>query len=171
MGMVGSLLRVNLTELQNYIQDSRLLVEVLFPESDHLSESNHPNLLELDKMWGGVCFLFTKHSFSDADDILPPLSWIFLSGKPIKELDFGCGPAFYLMPEQVIELNKILENISVEDLKQNFNSQVMMDEGVYPAIWDKDPKILEFLLEYAINLKSFYNEAAINQQAVITYLN
>jgi len=49
----------------------------------------------------------------------------------------------------------------------------MMDDHIYPFIWDRDPKeddVLSYLMEYYGALKTFIHQAAEKNMALIIYL-
>jgi len=164
MSMIGNLLRVKKSELDEYLQDSSLLEERIYQD-----DAEEPNLIDIDKAWEGIIFLLTGSNLAEAED---PLVAILFSGQLLdEEQDLGYGPAHYLTPEQVVELNDELAKFSVEDLKEKFNTEKMMELGVYPEIWDEGDQAFDYLSEYFLILQQFYSTAAANNEAVITYLS
>ncbi len=81
----------------------------------------------------------------------------------------GYGPASYINAEQVKLLNQALAPITTETLKQNFDGKKMLEQSIYPTVWD-DPESLDFLLECFEESKEFYKTAAQENMAVISFL-
>ncbi|MCD0488335.1 YfbM family protein [Pedobacter sp. MC2016-14] len=164
MSMIGYLLRVTPTELAEYLEESSLLEDRIYG-----TETEDANLVDLDKAWEGIIFLLTGQSLAEADH--PLLSTLF-SGQLIdEEQDLGYGPAHYLTPEQVVEINKEISKIEVADLKQKFDPDKMGELGIYPEIWDEGDEAFDYLAEYFVNLKQAYSLAAENGEAIVTYLS
>jgi hypothetical protein len=164
MSMIGNLLRVTKSELDEYLEDCSLLEERIYQD-----DAEEPNLVDIDKAWEGIIFLLTGSNLAEAED---PLVAILFSGQLLdEEQDLGYGPAHYLTPEQVVELNDELAKFRVEDLKEKFNTEKMMELGVYPEIWDEGDQAFDYLSEHFLILQQFYSTAAANNEAVITYLS
>lgn len=162
--MIANLLRVSKTELETYLNDSSLLEDVIYNE-----ESENENLVDLDKTWDGIIFLLTGQSFGNSNHKL--LSVLF-SGQLIdEEQDLGYGPAHYLTPEQVADLNAEISSISIADLKQKFNPQKMVEEEVYPEVWEEDDEVFDYLAEGFETLQKVYADATKNNEAIITFIN
>lgn len=87
-----------------------------------------------------------------------------------EEQDMGYGPAQYITPDQVKQLNKELDKITSEQLKQNYDGKKMTDQGVYPEIWEESDG-LEYLLDYFAEMKEFYKRAEARNMAVISFIN
>src|SRR6478609_11842389 len=100
MSMIGHLLRVTKPELDEYLKDSSLLESSIYDEE---TDEENPNLVDLDKSWDGILFLLTGQNVVNTDH---PLAKVLFSGQLIdEEQDLGYGPAHYLTPEQVKDLN------------------------------------------------------------------
>ncbi|GAB2982065.1 YfbM family protein [Mucilaginibacter puniceus] len=164
MSMIGNLLRVNQTELNEYLNDSSLLEGRIYNE-----EADDPSLVDIDKAWEGVIFLLTGQCLADADH---PLLAVLFSGQVIdNDQDLGYGPAHYLTPEQVVELNNQISQITVTDLKQRFEPVRMIELGIYPEIWDDSPETFEYLNEYFSIVQQVYKEASHKNQAIISFIS
>lgn len=132
MSMIGNLFRVTKSELEDYLNNSSLLEDRLYGENE---EPDYQNLDDIDKAWDGILFLLTGDGISN---IHHPLAKVLFSGQLIDEnQDLGYGPAHYLKPEQVIDLNNQISKITVNDLKLKFNPEKMTELGIYPKIWGK----------------------------------
>jgi len=165
MSMVGNLLRVSKTELEDYLNDSSLLEDNIYNEED----DENLNLINIDKAWDGIIFLLTGQNFMGAAS--HPLSKILFSSQQIdEEQDLGYGPAHYLTPEQVKELNEQISKISETELAAKYDAKKMAELEVYPGIWD-DTNALNYLSDYFKDVQKIYAEAAENNEAIITFLN
>jgi hypothetical protein len=164
MSMIANLLRVTKADLDAYLNDSSLLEESVYND-----EVENPNLVDLDKSWDGILFLLTGQNVANTEH---PLAKVLFSGQLIdEEQDLGYGPAHYLTPEQVVELNAQIANISIVDLKQKYDPKKMNEIEVYPSIWDEGDEAFDYLAQYFKDLQQVYADAAKNGEAVITFVN
>jgi hypothetical protein len=163
--MKGKLLRVPSSLLEEYMDDSSLLKERI------QAVNNDPALLELDKSWEGLFYLLTGFSIDKHQSAKPPLSWVILSHQIIdEEQDLGNGPAHYLTPSQVQLVSDALSSVSEEDLRLKYDSATMMQLAVYPQIWNEEDA-LPYLVDYFNKLKPFYEKAANQGEAIISYIH
>jgi hypothetical protein len=164
MSMIGNLLRVKNTELEEYLKDSSLLENRIYSD-----EVEDPNLLDIDKSWEGIVFLLTGQCLAEADH---PLVTVLFSGQLVDEnQDLGYGPAHYLRPNQVVDLNNQIATITTAELKQRYDAAKMTELGVYPEIWEEDDEAFNYLSGYFASVQQLYNEAARNQDAIITFVS
>jgi hypothetical protein len=99
------------------------------------------------------------------------MAWVVFGDKIVDEdLDMGYGPAQYITPDQVKQLNKELDKVTAEQLTQNYDGKKMTDHGVYPEIWEGTDG-LEYLLEYFAETKAFYQRAGEANKAVISFIS
>ena len=164
MSMIGNLLRVTKSELEDYLKDSSLLENKIYDD-----ETENENLVDIDKSWDGIIFLLTGQSFATAENNLVR---ILFSGQLIdEEQDLGYGPAHYLTPEQVAELNNEISTITIADLKQKFNPKKMNELEVYPTIWDEGDDAFDYVADGFLTLQNVFAEATKNEEVIITFLN
>jgi hypothetical protein len=164
MSMIGNLLRVTESELEDYLKDSSLLEDKIYDD-----ETENENLVDIDKSWDGIIFLLTGQSLATAEH---KLVRVLFSGQLIDaEQDLGYGPAHFLTPEQVAELNNEISPITSADLRQKFNPEKMTELEVYPIIWDEGDDAFEYLAEGFLTLQNVFADATKNGQAIITFLN
>lgn len=164
MGMIGNLLRVKKSELEEYLKDSSLLEDKIYDE-----ETENENLVDIDKSWDGIIFLLTGQSFAAADHNLVR---VLFSGQIIdEEQDLGYGPAHYLTPEQVAELHNEISTITISDLKEKFNPKKMKELEVYPTIWDEGDDAFDYVADGFTTLQNIFADATKNGEAIITFLN
>ena len=168
MSMIANFLRVSSEELEAYRKDSSLLENRIY------NDEEDPNLVDIDKSWDGILFLLTGESintFQSRGANQLSLAGIFFSEQFIDEgQDLGYGPAHYLNPGQVKELNLKLAAISVEDLKKNYDPERMIELEVYPTIWENEDEI-NYLLEYFEIIQQMYSEAVKKNEGIIMFLN
>lgn len=161
--MTGYFLRLPTDELRTYLRNSTLLqerVDALYP--------GEPDVLVIDDMWEGLLYILTGAGIDDESD--DPLAKIIISKKIIDEdQDLGYGPATYVNPEEVIDLNRALLRIDRDDLEDRFDPDAMNDAGIYPEGWS-DGVMLDLLLDAFDNVKTFYAAAAANEDAIIAFV-
>jgi hypothetical protein len=162
--MIGHLLRVTNDELNAYLKNSSLLEERVYNDNG----AEDPKLVDIDKSWEGILFLLTGQSLESFDH---PLGKALFSGQDIDaEQDLGYGPAQYLTPEQVKEVNAALSPITEEELAKKYDAKRMTELELYPSVWEEEG-ILDYLLEYFKDVQATYATAAANNEAVITFVS
>ena len=165
--MIGNLLRVSQSELEEYLMNSKALEERVYPEE----YSEDPNLLDLDKAWESIYFLLTGCTSSDFEKAKPPLSLILFNGTLIDEnQDMGYGPATYASPTEVKEIATSLPDIVRENLRPKFESLKSQESELYPFNPESED-MFDYIFEYYSKMKEFYQLAAKNDQAVISFIN
>lgn len=169
MSMIGHLLRVSKTELEAYLNDSTLLEGKIYNNDSEDDENN--TLVDIDKSWDGILFLLTGNSLANSYE--HPLAKVLFSGQLIdEEQDLGYGPAHYLTPEQVVDLNNQISTLTEADLKKKYDPQKMTKQGVYPSVWQEgDDEEFGYLMDYFKMVQEVYSEAAKNGEAIITYVS
>ncbi|MEN2403109.1 YfbM family protein [Flavobacterium sp. MC2016-06] len=164
--MTGNLLRVKETQLEAYLQDSSILEQ-------NLSSEETPKEIEwlyIDKAWDGIIFLLTGKNMPDAYDY--DLAQVLFSDQIVDtDQDLGYGPAYYLRPEQVVDINNQISEISIEDLKEKYDPKKMAEIEVYPAIWSDETESFEYLSHYFIKIQKIYSDAVKNGEAIVTFLS
>jgi hypothetical protein len=163
MSMIFNILRVSEAELEAYLKDSSLLEQRL----DAMEEGNE-NLVDIDQSWEGVLFLLTGQNLEQLDH---PLGKALFSNQQIdQQQDLGYGPAQYLTPDQVKDLNEKFSAITVEDFRKGFDSEKMSEAGIHPNIWSEE-YALDYVSEYFESVQEAFALAAKNNEAIITFLN
>ena len=167
MGMIGNYLRVSRSELEEYLNDSSKLEDRVYNEESQ----NDKNLIDVDKSWEGLFFLLTGASVENLDEAKEPLCWTLNTSQIIDpDQDLGYGPASYTTIEQTKEVSVALNKLTTDELRNRYDGNLMMKLGIYPEIWD-EIESLEYLIENFKALKEFYNKAAVENQAVIIFVN
>ena len=167
MSMIGNFLRTTETELEEYLKDSSLLESSIYNEE---TDDGNPNLTDIDKSWDGILFLLTGQNVANTEH---PLAKILFSGQLIDEdQDLGYGPAHYLTPDQVKDLNSQISTITIAALKEKYDPERMEELEVYPVIWKREgDDAFIYLSEYFKIVQQVYSDAAKNGEAIITFIN
>lgn len=159
--MLLYLIRVDESTLHSFLEDSSHLEAMLD------REELHDRMIDIDKAWDGILFLLTGSSIAGCTE--HPMSRIFFSGQAIDERqDFGYGPAHYLRPRQVAELQAMLAAIEPATLQARFSPALMTEEEVYPS-WDTGDEA-DGLIEAFTQVQGFYADAAQRGEAIISLL-
>jgi hypothetical protein len=167
MGMRAYHLMVSPLELQEYISDSSRLMQRFISHY-----TNHDTaFLKTDESWGGLFFLMTGKSVFDEQNNLPPLSW-FITGPQVidPEQVMGYTPAYYTTVEQTLELSQKWHQVSIPELTNRFNPEVMTTLGIYPMMWD-EKESFDYLKHHFLELKTFYSQAVEKSYAVISFIS
>ena len=163
MSMIGYLMRVTQSELDEFLNDSSLLETKI----EEVIDSDQ--IVDIDKSWDGIVYLLTGAGVATAEG---PLLKVLFSGQLIDaEQDLGYGPAHYLTASQVSLLSDEISRISAEDLRLRFNAEEMNRLEVYPAIWDDDKDTFTYLADNFESVKAVYADAAERGEAIITFLS
>lgn len=124
---------------------------------------------DLDKAWHGIHFLLTGSDW-EGD---PPLNFLLCGGTVIGDVDVGYGPARAMRPAEVKAATEALAGISSDELRRRFDPARMMQEDIYPTIWDRDPAeddTLGYLIEYYGQLKAFLAEVTAKNLGLLIYM-
>ena len=164
MSMIGNLLRVTEAELQAYRADSAQLENRIYQDT-----GTDPALVDIDKTWDGIVFLLTGQPLSQTAH---PLVRVLFSGQLVdEEQDLGYGPAHYLTPAEVAELQPLLAAIGVAELKQRFDPARMSELGTYPNIWDEGDDAFDYVADGFATVQELYAEAARRGEGMITFIS
>ncbi len=125
--------------------------------------------VHLDKAWHGIHYLLTGSGWEGEE----PLGYLLGGGQAIggKEADDSSPRA--LLPEEVAAFDTALSQIMAEDLRQRFNPKEMIEQYIYPVIWDRDPEeddTLGYLLVYFDILKTFVRKTRDANKGLIIFL-
>jgi Domain of unknown function (DUF1877) len=165
MSMIGNYIRLPGVDLAHFIADPEAIMDYLYPEDDaKFPNSDH---LDIDKAWQIIHFLLTGSAW-DGD---APLKNIVLGGTEIGDVDVGYGPARYLIPAEVSEAALALSSIAGDELWGRFDLKALQDNEIYPSGWEGSDMEREYVIDHFQRLKAFLEEAHIDNQAVILYIN
>ena len=168
MSMICYLVRVPEGLLELFRKKSSLFVSYL--GSEDIDKKGYR--LDLDKSWDALNYLLTGHTLDTIEEAEPPLSDIIFSGQILDDdQDMGYGPAQFLQPQQVKIIYRALTGIAVSDIREKYDAGVMNEKNVYPASWKDNTEDKNYITDSFEDLKAFYEDAAAEGQAVISYLN
>lgn len=126
---------------------------------------------DLDKAWHGIHFMLT----GDGGGGALPQGTLLLGGIEVGDIDVGYGPARALSPEDTARFHEHLSAISAEDFDSRFDAQSMLDQKIYPEIWDRDlagePDGRPYMNDFFPQLKQIFAEAAAANEGMIIYMN
>ena len=163
MSMIGNLLRITEAELEMCLKNSAVLENRIYND-----ESENDQLVDIDKSWEGIIFLLTGQNLSNA---VHPFVSVLFSGQLIdEEQDLGYGPAHYLTPEQVVQLNNEISKITTDELRMRFDPDKMSVLEIYPMIWEED-EAFEYISDGFLTLQQVFSNAAKRGEAIVTFLN
>lgn len=168
MSMMGDFISVSPAELESYLQDSSRLETLL----DAILEDRTAEAFTIGKSFDGLSYLLTGKSSEQISEAKPPLSLAIFGGQKIDpDQDLGYGPAGFLTPDQVKEVNAALAPITRANLEKNYDAGKMEELGIYPGGWEDKGTSLEWLGKELINLQSFYADAAAKGMAVVMLIS
>ncbi|MBT31419.1 MAG: hypothetical protein CMO01_17325 [Thalassobius sp.] len=167
MGMIGIVARISEVTLKSFLADSTKLADFIDSEIFFEDETT----LDLEKNWEGIHYILSGTSLANLSSKPTAAAKAFFTLQVIDaEQDFGYGPVQYLNNTQVKETNLALQKISIADIDPNKLSQALTQNSIYPECWD-EPENIEWLFESFDEFKSFYAEAAKNNEAVISFIS
>lgn len=162
MSMIGNLLAVTNEELQSFLSDSSLLEDKIY------NDAANAQLEDLDKTWEGILFVLTGQS---VQTLTHPMGCVLFSGQLVDaDQDLGYGPAHYLTPAEVTELNQSLASLTEAQLREKYDGDKMNALGIYPQIWDEEDAF-DYLYGNFTTLQQMFARAAQNNQAIISFIN
>jgi hypothetical protein len=95
-----------------------------------------------------------------------PIGNAILGGTEIGD-DVGYGPARFLTPEQVRDVARALTEVTLEDLADRFDVDLMLAVNIYGC----EEEELEWVHYYFSNLVRYYDDAATKGNAMLLYLD
>lgn len=125
----------------------------------------------MDKAWHGIHFMLT----GDGGGGAMPQATLLLGGVEIGDVDVGYGPARALSPEDTARFYEHISAISAEDFDSRFDAQVMLDQQIYPDIWDRDlagqPDGRPYMNESFPHLKQIFAEAVAAKEGMVIFMS
>jgi Domain of unknown function (DUF1877) len=128
-------------------------------ETDPWQPTSDGDELDLDRSWQGIHFLLTGTAYEGE----PPLDFIVRGGAEVADAEVGMGPPRVLRSDEVRAVADAIERVPPDELRKRFDPERMLEEGIYPDIWDRDPAEddpLGYLLEHYAELRAFVRRAA-----------
>lgn len=124
----------------------------------------------LDKTWHGIHFLLTGSAW-EGDE---PLNFLVAWGEEVEGMDSGYGPERVFTSAEVKQIDAALSGISKEEFERRFDPVKMMEEQIYPTIWDRpkeEDDTLGYISEYFVELKQYIHNIAEKNMGMIVGLS
>jgi len=165
MGVDISLFQVTLSELKRIRHDPDLMEKWFFPDEGVDSDYDDKNIsLYLGKSHHGLHFIISGTKYPKPGD---PLQNYFVFGKHNFRLrDNNDNNCKYLLPREVKDLVKILDNIKSKILFSNFDYKEMDRNGIYGRGWCADDA--DYMDDLFVRLRNYYKDAAVRGNAIIS---
>jgi hypothetical protein len=128
------------------------------------------DLMDLDKAWHALHFLFTG---SDWEGDFPQ-GFLVSCGQEIGDVDVGYGPARSFSPDEVEKISKFLDSQNESDLRKRLDPKKMAELEIYPSIWSDKTNLdeeWEYFGDGFQRMKEFVKETAAKRMALLIYLN
>jgi hypothetical protein len=158
-GMYCEYLEIDKSEIESFKENPDLIPKkiVKSPQDMHL---------DLHKSWHGIHYLLTKQLWESGNEF----DLVIIGGIEIGN-DINYGPARIHSPNAVKKIASLLNKVSEDTLKTNYDPMRMDKLGIYPNIWVRDGKqgLSELLIAFR-KLKDFFNSCATRSNAVITII-
>ncbi len=141
-------------------QDSKEIPYLKYVEGENIED-------DLDKSWQGIHYCLNKTEY----DAEPPMDFITVGGEPAGEVEVGYGPARLFTSVTVKAIEAKISGITTEQLRSNYNPEVMDKLDIYPSIWVRDGEEgFEYISEYFESLKAFVHKCASHNLGMAVYL-
>lgn len=164
MSTIGNFMRVSMADLKAFQDNSTLLEERIFND-----EGADEDIMDVDKAWNGIEFLFCDEQIMKK---APDLTMVFASEQFVDtDQDLGYGPGQYLDNSQVKDIAQQLNALTIAEIKSAYQPEKMTKAEIYPNIWESEGDGFEYLEENIEALQLFFEEAAAKDQAIIYYIN
>ena len=129
---------------------------------DDFEEVNDASL-SLEKAWHGLHYLLSGDSWGGSG----PRAFL-LAGGVERGDDQGYGPNRYFAPGEVQDIAQEIQQMSFDDLWNQFDARKMTTEGIYPEIWDEpEDDLQEEYNDYFQELQQFLAAAALQKEAIV----
>lgn len=125
--------------------------------------------INIDKSWDGLKFLLSKVEAKNSVGLSKLISSL-QEIKGLEELEVtDIYDVYFLTKEQVTKLSTELSNISITEIKENFDFNAMNENDIYGNPFDAES--LLYFARYFEVLKQFYLIATIEQKSVISFIS
>lgn len=175
MGIYGTLIMLEEDVLDDFQSKPQKLKRYLeTTEYWELELSNNQGIVDLDKAWDGLFYLFNETGYFKRD-LIPTNrtnAKIIFSNQIIK-YNTEREPAHFSTAKQVKEIIEFINPLTEEELREIYHPQKMENLGVYPGpgFWEIESEFkFEYLLSYFSALREFYNKAAVFSLGTITII-
>lgn len=119
MSMICILRQTEEAEIKRFLLNPDGIGDFLCGDEEAEMEERPEGEIDLDKAWHGIHFLLTGSAWEGAE----PLCYLVTGGHQLGDEDIGYGPARALLPHEVAAFDAALSQVTVDDLRQRFNSK------------------------------------------------
>lgn len=141
--------------------------ETRFPASRYALEPECITLREsLGEYWHGIHYLLCGQGWNGQ----LPDAFLLDGGSYVGNVDLGYGPARTFDSGEVKHITQALVNKTPETLRQHFDTNQMLDEDIYPPIWDGNTQALDACLKRFQAMQHFMRHVAENDLGLAVYL-
>lgn len=160
MGMTGNYFRTDESTVDEIRRGECELADVV--------ESDDEHVLDVDRAWHAIQFTLTGAPFGgDPDNVF---SRLVLGSNTLFDDDDEFS-ARLIAPGDVKELAAALEDLTWEDVRGRFSVSDMLDQDIYPVTEEEnEEEFFEYVWSYLTDMKTFFSDAADEDQAVIFYM-
>ena len=138
-----------------------------FPPSRHALEPEPVQLREtLGEYWHGIHYLMCGQVWSGNF----PDAFLIDGGSYVGNVDVGYGPARTFESCEVKKITQAVINKKSTDLAKHFNANQMLDDDIYPQIWDDNHVALDACLNRFEAMQHFMSHVAENNMGMTVYL-
>jgi hypothetical protein len=161
MGMVMWMVQFPEAKLGQYIESP----EIFRKELNLLLSHETNKSLYLDKSWAGIHYILTGLEMGGGE---LPLSLTVYSEQIFDDKEESdMWPASFLYPEQVKEIDEILNEMDIDFFRSRYNPEEMTSMGIYPGTWSDYPdEFFEYLKGYFFKIKEYFKEASLKGHAL-----
>ncbi len=99
-----------------------------------------------------------------------PDAFLIDGGSYVGDVDVGYGPARIFESCEVKKITQTVVNKKPADLAKHFDANQMLDDDIYPQIWDADEHALDACLSRFKAMQHFMGHVAENNLGMALYL-
>lgn len=177
MGVHLKLAAISETNIEQLLENPRLIWKVIFPTETHQAAQLSPARIDLlpeqfpihetlGEYWHALHYLLSGQVWSG----IMPEAFLLDGGSFIGSVDVGYGPARIFDIDETKAIAAMLARKQPADLAELFNPLRMVDVDIYPQIWDSNPEAFDNCLHYFKKLQHFMRHAAENERGLVVYL-
>jgi Domain of unknown function (DUF1877) len=154
VGMLFSYISIEQSEFDQLLDDPI--------QAEDFLEENEDRSADIDKAWHGLHFLLTGDAiYGDL-----PLGFILNGGKVISGEELPTLRIF--RPEEVKSIAHALLQCKWLSLRERFDPKALTEADVYPAVWETDDGVLEYLKENFEQLRRDLKVIAADNKGLLT---
>ncbi|MDY7226864.1 YfbM family protein [Hyalangium rubrum] len=146
-------------------------LEPFLDDEEDFGDTQGTKFLELDigETWHGLQYLLTETAWEGT----APLDFLVRGGQDVGDIPSDEGTARIFTPDQVKKLSEALQKLSLDTLRQRFDTGTLQQLEIYPGTWDEPPDDedpLEELLSYFAELRKFVSQVARRGHSMLVHI-